>query len=52
MSIKYANEYNVPLVKKTTPRTFKSIKPGEKFRMKYETKPLWWLTIYIKTIGI
>ena len=27
--------------KKLTPRTFGSIKPGEKFRIKYETKPFW-----------
>ena len=41
MSMKYAKQYNIPLIKKTTPRTFGSIKPGEKFRIKYETEPLW-----------
>ena len=39
--MKYAKQYNTPLVKKITPRTFGSIKPGEKFRIKYETEPLW-----------
>ena len=39
--MKYAKQHNIPLVKKTTPRTFGSIKPGEKFRIKYETEPLW-----------
>ena len=37
--MKYAKHYNIPLVKKITPRTFGSIKPGENFRIKYETKP-------------
>ena len=41
MSMKYAKQHDIPLVKKTTPRTLGSIKPGEKFRIKYETKPLW-----------
>ena len=41
MSMKYAKQHDIPLVKKTTPRTFGSIKPGEKFRIKYETEPLW-----------
>ena len=41
MSIKYAKQHNILLVKKTTPRTIGSIKPGEKFRIKYETKSFW-----------
>ena len=41
ISIKYAKQYNIPLVKKITPRTLESIKPGDKIRIKYETKPLW-----------
>ena len=41
MSMKYAKQHDIPLVKKTTPRTLGSIKPGEKFRIKYKTKPLW-----------
>ena len=39
MSIKYAKQHNMPLIRKITPRTFGSIKPGEKFRIKYKTKP-------------
>ena len=39
--MKYAKQHDIPLVKKTTPRTFGSIKPGEKFRIKYETEPFW-----------
>ena len=41
MSMKYVKQNNIPLIKKITPRTFGSIKPDEKFRIKYETKPLW-----------
>ena len=41
MSMKYAKQHDIPLVKKTTPRTFGSIKPGERFRIKYEAEPLW-----------
>ena len=41
MSMKFIKRYYIPLVRKTTPRTFGSIKPGEKFRTKYETKPIW-----------
>ena len=39
--MKYAKQHDIPLVKKTTPRTFGSIKPGEKFRIKYKTEPFW-----------
>ena len=41
ISMKYAKQHNIPLIKKITPRTLGSIKPGEKFRKKYETEPLW-----------
>ena len=41
MPVKYARQHDIPLVKKTTPRTFGSIKPGERFRIKYEAEPLW-----------
>ena len=41
MSMKYAKQYKIPLVRKITPRTFGSIKPGERFRIKFETKPFW-----------
>ena len=39
--MKYAKQHNILLIRKTIPRTFGSIKSGEKFRIKYETKPLW-----------
>ena len=41
MSMKYAKQHDIPLVKKITSRTFGSIKPGENFRIKYETEPFW-----------
>ena len=39
--MKYTRQHNITLVRKLTPRTLGSIKPGEKFRIKYETRPLW-----------
>ena len=41
MSMKYAKQHDIPLVRKITPRTFESIKPGENLRVKYETAPFW-----------
>ena len=41
MSMKYATQHNIPLIRKSIPRTLGSIKPGEKFRVEYETEPLW-----------
>ena len=49
MSIKYAKQHNIPLVKKTTPRTFGSIKSGEISELNTKQNSFGSLTIHIKT---
>ena len=41
MSMNYTKQHHIPIIIKITTRIFGSIKFGENFRFKYETKPFW-----------